>query len=1518
MKKIPLTMNRILAVCLLLILAVPHAKAQYPKEFPNDNAGFGKAYAEFIKTCTRDDCKQVADKFPQAVTSGKASTYFFKIKGITQSMLLRKAPAYPVFLQFASLLLTLDATKASGAAIDKNFDILQTLIDNARPGNLKEFSAYLDYLNNLYLRNALYYTNTNAWQASGDYSVDFKDGKPVFTFASTDLTGTSSADTLTIKNERGKYYPMENLWVGTNGTITLQRAGFDPAGNFVNFGNHQINFSKSDIVIDSAKFTFKPVLSDVELGTYTDKLLQAKSQEKLYPKFRSYSNDVHFSTFGKEVKFSGGFQLEGTNIYGVGTDTVLPKIDLMGKDGKKMVSVSAKMIQVKDFKDISIEDAHLIIYLKDNTIEHPFVNFTYLSKTKDIKVYRDVKPLSKQPFTSTYHQLFMYIDELKWNLDSTIMKFSMITLSGDKPAIFESFNYYQPNLENKYKGPNEQGPIDKIYRIIEGSNSRYVDAVSLAMDINPGAPFIATQPIFFRLMEDAYITYDPATRSIWVKDKLINQALAARGKQDYDFIKFASFKRNLNAILDTKTDILEIYGVEEINMSTKSGVKFIPGNDTVRVGKNRTMTLGGKIVVGNFDFVARKVDFDYENYAFNMKNIDSMVVYVPEGDGKPNENGEVKLIRSKTPIQNITGTLHIAAPDNKSGTNNDRKYPFFSSGDTAKVLYDKGPNGSKYNKDKFYYQVYPFELDSLNDINTANLHLDGQLISGGIFQPIQSGLKLQDDKSFGISLDTGEKGYNLFGNKGKYTAALKLDGNGLSGKGLFEFASAKLYADTAFFFMDSVYADLDSVRITEDKNANLPQTSINRSAFAWNVKKDSLVISEGKDEKFSMYNGTTELDGKLILRNKDLLGLGILSWNHTTLQSDDITFRAKQFEAKKGKLNLSTDDGKSLLASNDVNAKFDLDKKIADIELNKNDTIPLESFKYVANPKFLHFDIGNNKLGLTGVAPGAKFFLLSTDPAKDSLKFVTADAELDLNDNSIHFGGINELLLADSKVIPDKGEIFIQHDGSVSPLKDAEVVLNADSSYHRIKDAEVIISGRNDFSAKGNYYFRMNNGTVEKVPVAEVNVNNPYKGMTPSELKKAKKSSEDQTSRKIYTYAHTEIPEAANFKLDNKIYYRGKFDFDSRHKNIFLDGAVKIDIANNTSDWIDNQQELDPLNPSVSIDSILSKAKDLYVGLMLDKSTPEFYPVVLQNKHSDNDAEIMSTKGSLSFSKTEPNTILFGDEAAFRSPYSHNTCLKYNELTRGMEVSGQIGFGLRIEPCKASTVGTFSFVPKDQNLQVTADLAVKFLMPSGTANSIMNQFILSDSVASFSGYKRNKVIQRTLSVLTKDTLESNRLIGALYMKDSLFIPRSFDYNMLLTGTKFYWDAQDASFKSVERVSVAFFGSQVVKRQYDAYIELGYAYESDFINIYLQNKSGGWLFIKIKRGQMGVAASVPEVYNIITTLSDAERVVHEGRNTIFEFMPADLGLRDNFVARMEDFKERFKTRLTSGDTPAPQK
>ena len=65
-------MKNILTTFYLLLSTYYFSQAQYPTSFPADNAAFGKAYAEFIKSaCTRDDCKELAEKFPKAIVNGK-------------------------------------------------------------------------------------------------------------------------------------------------------------------------------------------------------------------------------------------------------------------------------------------------------------------------------------------------------------------------------------------------------------------------------------------------------------------------------------------------------------------------------------------------------------------------------------------------------------------------------------------------------------------------------------------------------------------------------------------------------------------------------------------------------------------------------------------------------------------------------------------------------------------------------------------------------------------------------------------------------------------------------------------------------------------------------------------------------------------------------------------------------------------------------------------------------------------------------------------------------------------------------------------------------------------------------------------------------------------------------------------------------------------------------------------------------------------------------------------------------
>ena len=64
----------------------------------------------------------------------------------------------------------------------------------------------------------------------------------------------------------------------------------------------------------------------------------------------------------------------------------------------------------------------------------------------------------------------------------------------------------------------------------------------------------------------------------------------------------------------------------------------------------------------------------------------------------------------------------------------------------------------------------------------------------------------------------------------------------------------------------------------------------------------------------------------------------------------------------------------------------------------------------------------------------------------------------------------------------------------------------------------VNINGRNDFTASGNYYYKMNNGTTETIKIDEIKVNNPYKGLTAPEGKKTKKMGKQRFEQNLYLF----------------------------------------------------------------------------------------------------------------------------------------------------------------------------------------------------------------------------------------------------------------------------------------------------------------------------------------------------------------------------------------------------------------
>ena len=90
-----------------------------------------------------------------------------------------------------------------------------------------------------------------------------------------------------------------------------------------------------------------------------------------------------------------------------------------------------------------------------------------------------------------------------------------------------------------------------------------------------------------------------------------------------------------------------------------------------------------------------------------------------------------------------------------------------------------------------------------------------------------------DDYSLGFNRPTPDKGFDIYGGKGKYNNIIHLSHNGLKGSGEFEYLTSKATADEIFFFPDSANLHTNTFAIsdfmTEDKTASEGSSS-NKSA----------------------------------------------------------------------------------------------------------------------------------------------------------------------------------------------------------------------------------------------------------------------------------------------------------------------------------------------------------------------------------------------------------------------------------------------------------------------------------------------------------------------------------------------------------------------------------------------------------------------------------------------------------------------------------------------------------------
>jgi len=361
-------------------------------------------------------------------------------------------------------------------------------------------------------------------------------------------------------------------------------------------------------------------------------------------------------------------------------------------------------------------------------------------------------------------------------METPRINFQGITPS-DSRIIFESNNYYSDMAFQQLQGNAPHNPLNEIKRFTHYAMRNEFDDLEFADFLGISEP--AVHRYLLALSYKGFIQYNFKTGHVKIKPKLDDYILASINKKDYDVMRFISdasdasnegtnnkgIKRN--AFLSLLNNNIHIAGVRLIHLSDSQNVSIYPAGGKIILKKNRDFDFSGKVLAGMFLYKGTNFSFSYDKFKLDLPDIREMKMQVKTGELDQYGLPIMKTVRNK--IENMSGELLIDDPMNKSGLKNYPKYPIFYSKKDAYVYYDsKKIQQGVYKRDNFYFQVYPYEMDSLNSVDGSRINFEGHFVSAGIFPPFEETLRVMPDLSLGFNRKTPPQGYPLYGGKAKY------------------------------------------------------------------------------------------------------------------------------------------------------------------------------------------------------------------------------------------------------------------------------------------------------------------------------------------------------------------------------------------------------------------------------------------------------------------------------------------------------------------------------------------------------------------------------------------------------------------------------------------------------------------------------------------------------------------------------------------------------------------------------
>ena len=1472
----------------LLTLITYFINAQKLSQFSSDSIKYIKELNEYFYDFSAN--KQTAEEYIlnfQKIWKSVdfSSKYRAVVYKTSNAMLQRKLKPYPYFISYLNAVVNFINSKQNPEIFD-NWQLCIEKIFNSK--NLKNYGDYLEMSENIFYNNVFYKSPTYSYKSmETNYRFEF-DSIPKVIFPKFTLIGISPrGDSISIENIQGIYYPSWGKFIGKGGRLNWKRTG---VGDDVYADLIRVNLDckTGGYSSDSATFVGKQYFDVPQKGRVTDKIV-TENGEPTYPRFDSYSKRLIVSNIYPNVDYDGGFGMRGNKFVGSGNAQNPAKL-LFKRNNAKFLEISARSFAMTKEK-INAKPAAIKFYLEKDSIIHPGLSFVYQVDKKTITLLRTDDGLEKSPYFNTFHKMDMYFEQLVWKIDEPKIEFNFLPNNTQGEAFFESQDFFSRSRLDAIKGQETISPVQKISDYYNNNGNLLTFTV---VDFAKYIKYLAVdlRPIIFKMAIFGIIYYEPETDLITIKPRLFDYIKNIKHEKDYDIITIHSVfpnKNNATMSLINNTYDITVRGVESVLLSDTQKVFMFPKHKELVLKKNRNIEFSGTVASGKFEFHGKDFLFDYDMFKVKMKTIDSCRIYVMADE--PDINGNYPFKRVQTVIENLNGELRIDAPKNHSGYGKAPTFPQFQSFKESYTFYDKKSIfKGVYNRDKFYYKLDPFTIDSLDNFRNEGLVFEGEFSSAGIFPTFREQLKLQKDYSLGFIRNTPPEGYQIYGGKAKFENEIRLSNKGLRADGDLNFITSTTKSKDFVFFPDSMNTLATSYDIKEQIDPiEFPQSHGDTVYVHWMPYND-LMNASNKASAFKTYNSTCLFSGKYSLSSKELHGNGVIDMIKADIESTNILFKQHQFFSDTANFHLKAIGEEGLtFASDNVNAKMDLQKRVGEFIANgkasivkfpKNQYIAyMERFKWFMDSEEIQLGDENKKLDENVEnaldLEGPEF--ISVHPKQDSLRFLAPAAKYSIRKYIINCINVPFINVADARIFPDSGKVTIFKNAIIDTLKNSVILANTVTKYHTIRNVTANIFAKNNYLASGDYQYLDEN-------------NKPY-------LIKFNTIKPDTI---FQTVSEGVISEESKFQFNDYFSFAGKVYLYANNKFLTYDGGTKIvhSCGKIGKAYLKFNGEIDPKEILIPLPANTKDMNGKPIGsaIIYGQDTNMVYSSFVSLRGGKKDVDIIGADGYLGFDKKSKEYRITNKDKFIEQSLPGNY-ISLNTENCTVYAEGKMDMGTDLGQVQFNTIGISTHSTINDSATFELMSTIDFFFDKGALKKMIKDVEVFNNTLEpidFGGKVFNKGITEIIGKEKGDKIISDLNLNGNIKK----FPDEFEKTFLITNTKMRYDKISRSFLSIGKIGLGAINKNEIYKQVPGYIQIQRKKGGDNFTLYFELDPQTWYYFYYFKGVMSVVSSNAEFNNALKELKSKDKKQEVKSGPGFQFTTCSPTKRDMFLRKMK--------------------